>query len=155
MTPHATWLVGAAALVSLLAVAGCGEKGPPRPPEPRGPFPPDRVNARQVGPGAFIGFVVPVARGDKAGQQPVRVELIRVSYSPDVEPTLDANSFRRRGEVVNTLDGDPLKSGTTMTISDPRCDVWRREGPATRCGTGSSCATAAVDPLPWSSAKTS
>ena len=119
MTPRATWLVGAAALVSLLAVAGCGEKGPPRPPEPRGPFPPDRVNARQVGPGAFIGFVVPVARGDKAGQQPVRVELIRVSYSPDVEPTLDANSFRRRGEVVNTLDGDPLKSGTTMTISDP------------------------------------
>lgn len=119
MTPRATWLVGAAALVSVLAIAGCGEKGPPRPPEPRGPFPSELVNARQVGTDAFVGFVVPVARSNKAGQQPVRVELIRVSYPPDVEPTLDANSFRRRGEVVNTFDADPLQSGTTMTISDP------------------------------------
>ena len=37
---------------------------------------------------AFVGFVVPVARGDKPGQQPVRVELIRVSYPPGVEPTI-------------------------------------------------------------------
>ena len=119
LTPRATWIAKAAALVSLLAVAGCGEKGPPRPPEPRGPFPPERVTTRQVGPDAFVGFVVPVARGDKPGQQPVKVELIRVSYPPDVEPTMDANSFRRRGEVVNTFEADPLQPGTTQTISDP------------------------------------
>jgi len=104
----------------MLAVGGCGEKGPPRPPEPRGPLPPERVSARQVGSAAFVGFVVPAARGDRAGQQPVRVELIRVSYPPDVEPTLDANAFRRRGEVVNALDADPLKSRGTMTLSDPQ-----------------------------------
>ena len=122
MTPRATWFVGAATLVSMLAAAGCGEKGPPRPPEPRGPLPPGRVNARQVGSDAFVGFVVPVARSDKPGQQPVKVELIRVSYPPDVEPTMDANSFRRRGEVVNTVDADPLASGVTMTLSDPNLE---------------------------------
>lgn len=120
MTPRATWLVGAAALCSMLAAGGCGEKGPPRPPEPRGPFPPERVSARQVGPDAFVGFVVPVARSGKASQQPVKVELIRVSYPPDVEPTMDANSFRRRGEVVNTGYANPLQPGEIMTLSDPQ-----------------------------------
>jgi len=119
LSPRASSLLRAAAIISLIAVSGCGEKGPPRPPEPRGPFPPEDVSARQVGSSALVGFVVPVARSDKAGQQPARAELIRVSYPPDVEPTMDANAFRRRGELVNTRDGDPLQPGETLTLSDP------------------------------------
>jgi len=119
LSSPASRLAGTAAIITLIAVGGCGEKGPPRPPEPRGPFPPERVSARQVGSGALVGFVVPVARSDKVGQQPSRAELIRVSYPPDVEPTMDANAFRRRGEVVSTRDGDPLQSGDTLTMRDP------------------------------------
>jgi predicted small lipoprotein YifL len=103
----------------LIAVAGCGEKGPPRPPEPRGPFPPEQVRARQVGSAVLVGFVVPVARSDKVGMQPQRAELVRVSYPPHVEPSMDANAFRRRGELVNAVDGDPLSPGETLTIDDP------------------------------------
>ena len=119
LSPRASSLLAAATIISLIGVSGCGEKGPPRPPEPRGPFPPERVSARQVGSNALVGFVVPVARGGKVGQQPARVELIRVSYPPDVEPTLDAHAFRRRGEVVYTRDGDPLQPGGALTLSDP------------------------------------
>jgi hypothetical protein len=104
-------------LLAVLALS-CGEKGPPLPPEPRGPLPPGQVGARQVGGQARVGFVVPVARGEKEAQQPVRAEVIRVSYPPGVEATADPDAFRRRGEIVTTYERDPLESGEPLTLSD-------------------------------------
>jgi hypothetical protein len=64
------------------------------------------------------GFVVPVARGEKEAQQPVRAELVRVSYPPGTEPPADADAFRRRGEVVATIEDDPLPTGEAATLFD-------------------------------------
>ena len=83
-------------LALLLLATACGKKGSPLPPLPRGPFPPENVAARQIGDRVLVGFDVPVARGDKPAQQPVRAELVRVEYSPGLEPPVDADAFRRR-----------------------------------------------------------
>ncbi|HXV76417.1 MAG TPA: fibronectin type III domain-containing protein [Candidatus Polarisedimenticolaceae bacterium] len=109
-------------LALLLGSGGCGEKGPPLPPEPRGPFPPEQVRVRQVGAEVRVGFVVPVARGGKQAQQPVRAELVRVTYPPGIQPTGGADPFRRRGEIVAVIDGDPLPAGEARTIVDDTLD---------------------------------
>ena len=46
-------------LIFLLLAAGCGKKGAPMPPEPKGPLPPGQVNARQVGGRIEVSFSVP------------------------------------------------------------------------------------------------
>ena len=46
-------------LAALLLFLACGKKGPPLPPEPRGPLPPTGVTARQVGEQVEVRFDVP------------------------------------------------------------------------------------------------
>lgn len=106
------------ALLAVLLAAACGKKGPPLPPAPRGPLPPQAVAARQVGRTIEVRFGVPGARGTHPAQQPVRAELVRVRYEPGVEPSADPDVFRRRGEIVAVADGDPLQSGTRLSLID-------------------------------------
>jgi hypothetical protein len=108
-------------LLMLLAV-GCGKRGDPIPPEPRGPLPPGMVRARQIGDRVVVSFTVPEPRGDKPARQPVRAELIRVAYEPGFEPPADPGVFRRRGEQVNFAEGDPLTSGERLRLVDHRLD---------------------------------
>jgi hypothetical protein len=104
-------------LLMLLAI-GCGKKGPPMPPEPRGPLPPGMVKARQIGRSVVVSFTVPEPRGDKPARQPVRAELIRVAYGPGFEPPANPGVFRRRGEVIDLAEGDPLPSGERRRLVD-------------------------------------
>lgn len=106
-----------AAALGLLA-AGCGKKGPPLPPAPRGPLPPLSVSARQIGTLAEVRFQVPAARGSKPAQQPERGELLRVVFAPGVQPSTDPEVFRRRGELIDSIEGDPLRSGARQTLTD-------------------------------------
>jgi len=110
------WL--ALLVVATLLGTGCGKKGAPRPPEPRGPLPPRRVQARQIGDQALIGFEVSRPRGTKPAQKPVRAELIRVSFGPGIVAPADPDAFRRRGDAVGALDGDPFEPGTPRRIGD-------------------------------------
>lgn len=113
--------IGLSALLLIEVVlwnSGCGKQGAPRPPLPRGPLPPTDVSARQTGASAVISFRVPAPRGDKPSMQPARVELVRVEYRPGNVAPPDPNAFRRRGQVVATLQGDPLPGGERVKILD-------------------------------------
>lgn len=109
-------------LCALVAVGclACGKRGSPRPPLPRGPGPPENVVVRQLGRRALVSFRVAGAKGGSPAQQPVRVELLRVTYPPGQEPLTDSDAFRRRGDVVAQLVGDPLESGADVMLEDLR-----------------------------------
>ena len=102
----------------LACCVGCGEKGPPLPPESRGPLPPMPVRARQVGSEVRVGFVVPQARGEHEAQQPLEAEVVRVSFPPSVEPGIDPDAFRRRGVIVGKVALDPLPAGEPLGAGD-------------------------------------
>ncbi len=105
-------------LLLIICVLGCGKKGPPRPPQPRGPFPPEQVRSRQLGSRGIVNFTVPDARGTKPSQQPVRAELLRVTYPPGPEPAPDPAAFRRRGVLAQEREGQPLISGQRLEMID-------------------------------------
>ncbi len=111
----------ATALLLLFALAGaaCGKRGPPRAPEPRGPYPPGEVAARQVGDAAEVGFVVPKPRGAKPSQTLAGAELVRVAYGPGLHPTADPDAFRRSGTVVASSGGSSLAPGSRFALVDP------------------------------------
>ena len=111
------------AVVTAATTAACGKKAPPKPPEPRGPFPPVEVRARQTGDRVDVAFGVPQARSDNPAQQPSRAELVRVEYAPGLEAPADPDAFRRRGRVVATVEGSPLQPGARMILVDP---TWSR-----------------------------
>jgi len=111
--------VGVLFLLSCLMIgAGCGKKGAPLPPEPRGPQLPSHLVVRQTGEAIEVHFTVPEPRGEGAAQQPVRAELIRVGYQSDTPPPADPEAFRRRGEVVGSVEGDPLPVGLRSSVRD-------------------------------------
>ena len=104
-------------LLALLLLVSCGKEGPPLSPLSRGPHPPKLVAARQLGRRALVAFEVPRPIGPKPSQQPTRAELLRVSYSPGLQPPTDPDAFRRRGEVVGQVAADPLPS-VRLVIED-------------------------------------
>jgi hypothetical protein len=106
--------------LTLLSAVGCGKRGSPRPPLPRGPAAPQQVVARQIGLRSLVGFRIPSPRGPEPGQQPVRAELLRVTYPPGLEPAQDPDAFRRRGDVVAQLVGDPLEANASVMLEDLR-----------------------------------
>ncbi len=108
----------AATAAALALVVGCGKKAAPMAPVPRGPLPPKQVTVRQVGDRILARFDVPGPRGDRPSQQPVRAELVRVEYPPGVAAPAGPEAFRRRGEVVASLDGNPLQPGSRPTLVD-------------------------------------
>ena len=112
------WAGVAAGPLLLATLSGCGKEGPPLPPLPRGPNPPAAVAARQIGRRAFVGFNVPPAKGPKPSQQPVRAELVRVSYMPGLQPPNDPDAFRRRGDVVGRLAADPFVEDSRLVLED-------------------------------------
>jgi hypothetical protein len=101
-------------------LTGCGKVGAPEPPLPRGPHPPTKVAARQIGQRAVVGFVVPEPRGSKAAQATVRAELLRVTYQPGFQPPTDPDAFRRRGDLVGQIEAEPLQAGTRLFLEDLR-----------------------------------
>lgn len=117
---HAHGSAFAAALfcLALLAAPACGKRGAPMPPEPRGPLPPRGVTVRQIGDRIEMSFRLAPARGPRPAQQAVRVELVRVSYAPGMQPPTDPGAFRRRGVVVAAEDGDPIVPGTELRLAD-------------------------------------
>ena len=80
-------LLAAVPLVIVLLLAGCGKRGSPRPPLSRGPNAPKSVAARQIGRRAFVGFVVPQPKSERPSQQPVRAELVRLTYQAGFQPS--------------------------------------------------------------------
>lgn len=103
-------------------VAGCGKKGPPLPPEPRGPLPPGDVVARQIGEEIVVSFNVPAPRGEKAAQQPVRAEIVKVVYDVGQPAPADPDAFRRRGLTVAVLDRGPWDPGRRLSAVDATPD---------------------------------
>jgi len=112
-------LAGAAALAVILA-SGCGKKGPPLPPLPRGPLPPRAVAARQIGMTVIVEFEGPEPRGPKPAQRTARAELVRVAFAPGLQPPVDPDSFRRRGEVVDRTRFLEAIAGTRVEMTDSR-----------------------------------
>jgi hypothetical protein len=78
--------------------------------------------ARQIGDRIEVSFSVPEPRGDKPARQPVRAELIRVAYAPGFEPPANPGVFRRRGELIDIVEGDPLPSGKRRRLIDGGLD---------------------------------
>jgi predicted small lipoprotein YifL len=115
-------LVAAALVLLAISAAGCGKKGPLKPPEPRGPTSPKEVTARQTGDVVEISFLAPAPRGSNPSQQPILAELVRVAYGPGLHPPQDPDAFRRTGAVVAQIEGDPLGSGSRLRFRDPS---WR------------------------------
>ena len=92
----------------LVLLAGCGKRGVPLPPEPRGPYAPEEVEVRQIGDQIRISFELPEPRNrDKPSQQIYRAFLVRVEQA-GAGQVPDADSFRRRGDKAGVLllDGD-------------------------------------------------
>jgi hypothetical protein len=112
----------------LVMLTACGKRGSPRPPLPRGPHPPGKVAARQIGRRAVVGFDVPEPKGSKPSQQPVRAELVRVTYQPGFQPPADPEAFRRRGDVVGQVAADPLPSGSRLVLEDLQLGGLQEEG---------------------------
>jgi hypothetical protein len=109
-------------------VVGCGKKGPPLPPPPRGPHDPRSVSVRQIGELPYIVFELPARRGDKPVQEMARVELIRVVYDSDAPPPPTPDAYRRRGERVHIEHGDPFTPGAVLAMSDPTVAELDRKG---------------------------
>jgi hypothetical protein len=105
-------------LFLVLVLVGCGKRGSPRPPLPRGPHPPREVSARQIGQRALVGFEVPQPKGPRPSQQPVRAELVRVTYRPGFQPPSDPDAFRRRGDIVGQVAADPMTPGARLFLED-------------------------------------
>ena len=61
---------------------------------------------------------MPVPRGRKPKQQLGRAELVRVTFGPGVEAPPDPEVFRRRGEIVDFLDGEPLPFTPRLALVD-------------------------------------
>lgn len=110
-------------VVALALASSCGKKGPPRPPEPRGPLPPLEVEARQLGSEIWVAFVMPMPRGPEPAQQPDRVELVRVAYPPGLDPPADPDAFRRRGEVIATEAATVEPGGRVRIVDRPIGDL--------------------------------
>jgi hypothetical protein len=110
------------------ALEGCGKRGSPRPPLPRGPSAPGEVAARQIGRRAFVAFDVPAAKGERPSQQPVRAQLVRVTYEPDFQPPADPDAFRRRGDVVGEIVADPLSAEGRLLLEDLRLHELPQHG---------------------------
>lgn len=108
------WLIVAAGFAT-----GCGKAGPPVPPEPRGPFPPTAVAARQIGGTGSICFTVPDPRGSKSSQMLARAEVLRVTYGPGLQVPRDPQAFRVRSQEVAVLPGEGLRPGARACVTDP------------------------------------
>ncbi len=117
-----------AVLLAAAALAGCGKKAPPLPPEPRGPHLPVSVGVRQIGTYPNVVFQLPQPRGSKPAQELFRVELIRVIYASESPPPADADAFRRRGELVRVEHADPFTPGAVLGLSDASIEELKGRG---------------------------
>ena len=99
------------------ALLACGRKGPPVPPQPRGPLPAAGLEVRQIGDQAEVSFRIPSARGGDPLQAAVRAELVRVEYEAPLRPPADATVFLRRGTPVAVSEG-PFREGTRVRLAD-------------------------------------
>jgi hypothetical protein len=104
--------------VLLFGAVGCGKKGAPAPPRPRGPLPPLAVAARQIGSELSVSFTVPEPRGSAESQQPLMASLYRVLYSPGIKAPVDPVVFLRRGKIVNTIDIATREPGQRVQLID-------------------------------------
>ena len=125
MIPAPIWRLAVVAALLPLAVAGCGKRGRPLPPEPNAPLAPSDVRLRQVGDLLLVSCTVPRVRGAKPSQALTRIELVRVEFPPGVEAGAEAAVFRRRGRIVSTMGGDPVEPGSRVALVDR---VQREEG---------------------------
>ena len=107
----------AIALLLAASAVGCGKKGPPLPPEPRGPLAAAAPELRQAGATAVVTFRVPQPRGDDPAQRPVAAELLRVEYAPGPVPEPDPDLFARRGRVAARVPD--LVSDGRIEMLDP------------------------------------
>ena len=107
-------------LVCALALAaGCGKRGSPLPPEPRGPFPPEDVEVRQIGPDILVSFDLPEPRNrDKPSQQIHRAFLVKVEQAGSGQVP-DADSFRRRGDQAGVISLDADVDGRQSFVERP------------------------------------
>ncbi len=111
----------------LALVAGCGKRGAPLPPEPRGPFQPGEVEVRQIGDSILISFNVPEPRNrDKPSRQIHRAFLVRVEQA-ETGQVPDADSFRRRGEnagVISVAEGSGERLAFLQPVGSSAPVVW-------------------------------
>ncbi len=114
------FLVRVAVVIALLLpAAGCGKRGIPLPPEPRGPFAPGDVELRQIGGSVLVSFEPPAPRSrSKPSQSVTRAFLVRVELE-DRGDAPDPDRFHRRGETIRKVDLDPEAAGSRVTLVDP------------------------------------
>jgi len=120
---------GCGLVLLVLLTTACGKEGAPKAPLPRGPLPPRKVSARQLGDVIQVGITVPRTRGEKPGQQLAYAEMVRVTYPPGIDPPPDPDTFRRRGDVVaRTPPGGELPSGEWVNLEDHTVSAMEDSG---------------------------
>ncbi len=111
--------IGAVAFAVFVLMAGCGKRGAPLPPEPRGPFPPSDVEIRQLGDNVQVAFDPPAPRSrEKPSQALITAFLVRVEQTGSMEPPAP-DRFRRRGEEIATIDLQESGKTGRRIFSDP------------------------------------
>ena len=115
---------------ALLAVAGCGKKGPPLPPLVKLPSAPDKLLAERRGNTVDLQFTVPATNTD--GTRPAnisRAEVYAVTAPPLPAPLTDEQFLKlatKIGEVTVKAPRDPNR---TADADDPSDEVEAPEGP--------------------------
>jgi hypothetical protein len=123
--------------VIVIAITGCGKKGPPLPPIVRVPRPPSELTAARRGDTVTLQFSVPTANSD--GSRPANVDHVDVyAFSgPDVK---DEVLFKANPRIASVKVKAPKDPDLAVEEDEPAADMEPPEGAGLEQG-----ATARVD----------
>ena len=127
MTRPVRALFSASGLLLVVAVAGCGKKGPPLPPLVRIPAAATDIRADRRGQAVDVQFVLPAANTD--GSKPANIQRVEVYALNGAVPASDVEVMRSGARVGAVDVKAPRDPNDTVEEDDPDSDIETLEGP--------------------------